>query len=118
MIRLKEDEKREYSMKEREGIAKDVMSIVAQYYGMSRKEMITKRRFRKYSQARYISMYMTNMYLSHIPITIQELGQLHKLSHSEVVRARKEMMDKRRYDPNLRWDMDRIERLIDKYIKE
>lgn len=117
MIRLKDNEKREYSMKERLDVARGVMSIVAQYYGMNVEEMVSKRRDKKYANPRYVSMFLAQMYLPHIPIKKDELGKLHGLGHSCAIRSVHEIVERRKYDASLRHDIRDLEKLIDKYIK-
>ena len=117
MIKIKKYETRSANVLERLSIANSIFKIVCQYYGVTTKNARTSKRKGDLVLARQIAMYLMNQRLDKIPLTVMEIGLVCGYKHhSTVIRARNTIHEQIKTSANIRFDVDRIEQLVDKYL--
>ena len=99
-------------------IAKGVADLIAQYYGITYEDMVKMCRRRGQVNARHVYFYLMCFKQHEIPISLTGIANgVNRRDHSSVIHARNKIFNEIKTNADLKFDVIKIEQLIDKYIK-
>lgn len=117
MIRLKEEEKRPYTATYEEAMMKDVLSVVSQYYRVSEKDVL-KKGGKAYSIPKMMSIYLCVTKLPESYMKMHSIAYVHGYKdYRNGYHGLNTIKKLKSVDRSIKFDLERLEKLIDKYIK-